>query len=286
MHFGVLYESGVYAGHKLFGALRGTPSVWPILRFLVYSPFAGAIYVGVLLFALTRFTSGRRLPMHFLFFAMGIWIPLLILGLFTWDMPPRYAQGQLGFFLMCVLAGIAYVSHEIQSVSSVLRSRVFMIALLAMVCVMVINPFAFWRTVNAGYERYPDHKGAAEFIRALDLQPDAVLIAEDVLQQTYYLGEVDYSLRPVIDAVHFSVARGDSLIDQYTGVPVIGSGEELQELLAASDGIELYIIGSGENWVNGERLFRTHGISDVLESDLLEIVYKGRDKKTVVWKLQ
>jgi hypothetical protein len=139
--------------------------------------------------------------------------------------------------------------------------------------------------VNAGYESRPDHKGAAAFIRDLNLEKEAVLIAEDVLQQTYYLGEVDYSLRPIDNAVIYGFLRNGRLVDQYTGAPVIGTGAELEAVLDESRGKDLYIIGSGENFVRGERLFRTHGIEQVLESGRLEVVYEGRDGKTKVWKL-
>ena len=127
-------------------------------------------------------------------------------------------------------------------------------------------------------------RGAAEYIRGLELGPDAILIAEDVLQQTYYLGGVDYSLRPVDDAVVFSFMRDGRMVDQYTGAPVIGTGEELVAVIEGSGEAPLYVIGSGENWVGEERMFRTYGIGEVLESDRLESVYEGRDGKTRVWR--
>ena len=74
------------------------------------------------------------------------------------------------------------------------------------------------------------------------------------------------------------------MVDQYTGVTVIGTGAELEAILDGSAGKPLYIIGSGENFEDGERMFRGMGIAEVLESDRLEVVYEGRDKKTIVWK--
>jgi len=285
-HLGILYESGLYPGRKLIGALIGTPSVWPILRFLEYSPFAGVIYGVFALFALSLFIKGRRLPTHFLFFMMAVWIPLLVLGYFAWNMPPRYAQGQLGLFLLCSFAGAASVGRERQWLAVNLRLPRSTIAVLMLISVAIINPIALWRTVNPSYDHYPDHKGASEFIQSLDLDIDTILIAEDVLQQTYYLGNVDYSLRPIDDAVYFSIVRNDRLIDQYTGAPVVGTGAELKILLDASGGVDVYIIGSGENFVGEDRLFRGQGILEVLDSDSLEVVYDGRDGKTKVWKLR
>lgn len=285
-HLGILYESGLYPGRKLIGALVGMPSVWPILRFMMYSPLAGALYSLVLLSAITLFIRERRLPMHFLFFAMAVWAPLLIIGFFAWNTPPRYALGQLGFFLLCTFAGMAYIAGARQWVPDSSRLSRPAIVALVLVSAAIVNPVALGRVVNAGYDLHPDHKGAAEFIQSLDLAADAILIAEDVLQQTYYLGEVDYSLRPIDDAVHFSIVRDDRLIDQYTAAPVVGTGAELQALLDASGAVDVYIIGSGENFADGKRRLRGHGIAEVLESGDLDVVYEGRDRKTKVWKLR
>ena len=52
-----------------------------------------------------------------------------------------------------------------------------------------------------------------------------------------------------------------------------------------SQGADVYKIGIGENFANGERLFREYGIADVLESDRLEVVYNGRNGRTKIWKL-
>jgi len=284
VHLGVLHESGLYPGRKLIGALVGTPSVWPILRFLEYSPVAGALYGTFFLYALTVFIKGRRLPMNVLFFAMAVWAPLLILGFFAWYIPPRYAIGQLGFFLLCTFAGLVYLAHERGWMTTETQLPRQMVAALTIVSVLLINPVVFARTVNAGYERFPDHKGAAEYIQSLDLGPDAILIAEDVLQQTYYLGSVDYSLRPATDAVIFSFMRDGRMVDQYTGAPVLGNGAELEAVIDENVDNEVYIIGSGENFIGNERMFRDLGIGTVLKSDRLEIVYEGRDGKTRVWK--
>jgi hypothetical protein len=284
VHLVVLYDTGLFPGRRLIGALVGTPSVWPILRFFVYSPFAATLYGIVVIFALVRFASGERLPKHFLFFAISVWVPLLMIGFFVSYMPPRYGQGQLGFFLLCVFAGFAYLARELKWTAD--RDRVSrpVLAVLVLISVAMINPAALARVVNPSYGVYPDHKGAAEFIQSLDLSEDAILIAEDVVHQTYYLGRVDYSLRPVDDAVVFSVMREGRMVDQYTGAPVIGTGAELEELLDRERERDIYIIGSGENFINGDRILRRQGIAEVLASARLEVVYEGRDSRTRVWR--
>lgn len=284
-HLTIFYESGLYPGRKLIGPLIGTPSIWPVLRFLEYSPVAGVMYGVAVLFMLTLFAKGRRLPVHFLFFLMAVWAPLLILGFFAWDTPPRYAQGQLGFFLLCTFAGVAYIARELAGAPDTSRMSRSTIAGLLLISAAIINPIALTRTVNAGYEVHPDHKGAAEFIQSLNLGADAILIAEDVLQQTYYLGSVDYWLREIDNSHKYSIMRHGQLVDQYTGAVTIGTGAELEAVLDQGTEVDVFVIGSGANILAQATLFRGQGIAQVLESDRLQEVYIGRDGKTKIWKL-
>lgn len=284
VHFWILHDSGLYPGRRLIGAVIGVPSVWPILRFLEYSPAAGAIYAVVLAIALFRFAAGNRVPVQFLFMLMSVWAPLLLLGYFDSYIPPRYASGQLGFFLMSVFAGVWYLLSDSAARAGTYRVSRRSLIVVSILAIAMVNPIAFGKALNPGYDRHPDHKGAAEYIRGLSLPENAVLIAEDILQQTYYLGDVQYSLRPIDDAAYYSTIENGRLVDQYTGAYVIGTGDELEAVLDEYRELEVYIIGSGENFVAGRRLLRGHGIAEVLDSDKTEIVFEGRDGKTKIWK--
>lgn len=283
-HLFLLAQSGEFPGRRIIGALVGEPSVWPILRFLSYAPVAGVVYVVFAALAFWRFTQGQRLPSHFLLFVMGVWIPLLLIGFFTWYMPPRYALGQLGIFILCTYGAIEYLAAGTLSAGSQRNFGRVGAAIMAVLVLAIVNPLEFRQVVNPQYGPYPDHKGAAEYIESLDLPENAILIAEDVLQQAYYLGKIDYSLRPKDDAARFSFVRDGVIYDQYTDAPVLGTGDELRAVLDANGARDLYIIGSGENFVGDERFLRGFGIAEVLESDLLEVVYRGRDGRTLVWK--
>lgn len=285
LHLWTLYGTGLYPGRKLIGALIGWPSVWPILRFLGYSVAAGVLYGVALCFAFIHFGKGRPLPKHFLFFVMAVWVPLLVMGLFVWDIRPRYSEGQLGFFLLCTFAGLAFLARKGGWLSSDSRLSVPMTFVLAIASAAMINPVALARTVNPGYDMYPDHQGAARFIQGLELGSDAILIAEDILQQTYYLGHVDYWLHEYDNARSFAVVKEGRIVDQYTGSTILGTGDALRAVLDSNSGKEVYVIGSGENFDAGERAFRGRGIAEVLQSDLLQVVYTGRDGKTRVWRL-
>jgi hypothetical protein len=149
--------------------------------------------------------------------------------------------------------------------------------------VLVINPMELVRPVNPSYGRYPDHKGAAEFIKSLQLSPMDVVVAEDVLQQTYYLGHVDYWLASLRHAYRHLDERDGRVVDQYTATPVLSSVEEFQGLLDGRGHRNVYVIGSGENFENGRRVLRDAPVAALLESDQLQVVYSGRDGKTKVW---
>lgn len=284
VHVWALYNTGLYPGRQLIGALLGWPSAWPILRFLTYSPAAGALYVASLCVAFWHFSKGDSLPKHFLFFIVAVWGPLLIMGLVVWDIEPRYAQGQIGYFLLCTFAGLSYLARQLGWQSPGARPAATTVALMIASAAM-INPVALARVVHPGYDMYADHQGAARYIQSLELGPEAVLIAEDILQQTYYLGDVEYFLREYDNARKYAVIEDGQAVDQYTGATVIGSGAALLEVLEANRGKPVYIIGSGDNVRDGQWIRRGWGIDDVLRSDLLELVYTGRDGKTQVWRL-
>jgi hypothetical protein len=139
--------------------------------------------------------------------------------------------------------------------------------------------------VNSGYTNHPDHQGAAAYIRSIHPAPRDILIAEDVLEQTYYLGHVDYWLESRDVAGGYVRMRNGRLEDFYTNVPLIGTAEELEALIARRDRGAIYVIGSGENQADGRRFMRGPGLSALLESPRFKEVWRGRDKLTTVLKV-
>src|SRR5690606_37037413 len=114
--------------------------VWPTLRFLEFSPFAGLLYAIAFAYALYRFSKGRLLPIHILYFAIAVWAPLLILGYFVWYMPPRYAIGQLGYFVMCTFAGVEFLARDRGWLPDTSRLSWPKGLLLALLTLLIINP--------------------------------------------------------------------------------------------------------------------------------------------------
>jgi hypothetical protein len=279
----LLHGTGVWPGRTIIGAFVGTPSIWPTLRFSSFSP-VGVAMLGVTLgLAAYRLAQGRKVPVHFLFFAMAVWAPLVAIGFFAWDAAIRYTMGPLPFFLLGVLAGVTYLIEDTGLGRWLLQRPTAAAAAGVALVAMMVNPTAAWQTAKNSFSDYPDQKGAAEFIKSLKPGRADILIAEDSISQTYYLGKVDYRLQSLAVAVKHSMMKNGVLYGHYTGTPVIASGRDFEAILDRGDAGNIYVIGS--QFAEGMlRRNRANGIAEVLESDRLEVIYVGRDHETKVWK--
>jgi hypothetical protein len=150
----------------------------------------------------------------------------------------------------------------------------------------VVDPARLQAAVDPTYAEYPDHQGAARFIESLHPAPNDILVAEDPLMQTYYLGHVDYWLQDKEMAAPFLHQVDGRWADIYTDTPLIGSGSALQRLVARRDRGAIYVIGSGENGAVRKTLMRGLGIQQVLDSAAFHLIYVGRDHLTDVWKVE
>jgi len=112
-----------------------------------------------------------------------------------------------------------------------------------------------------------------------------VIIAEDSLQQQYYLGHVDYWLNSKDIAQQFVYEKGGVARDFYTDAILIGSGAELQALLDKPDRGAIYLIGSGENHEDGRATMRAFGIAEVMAKPEFVEIFTGRDGYTKIWKV-
>jgi 4-amino-4-deoxy-L-arabinose transferase-like glycosyltransferase len=275
-----LHQSGLYPGRKILGALIGQPSIWPVLRFGAMVP-AAAIVMGVtILYALDRLRRGLKIPSFLPFFILAVWAPLFLIGFFAGYPQVRYMFGQVPFFLLAAYGALAWFSTKMLSeksrIAPVIGSCAFVLS--------TVNPTALLEAINPTYGQYPDHKGAAEYVVTQGIDENVIIIAEDVIQQAYYLPRVDYWLHEMSGARSFSIVKDGLLIDQYTGSIVLGSGDALRKVLADNKEKEIFIIGSGENFHDGVRRYRGDGIADVLQSDQLDELFVGRDGRTRVWK--
>jgi hypothetical protein len=278
--FYLLHAKGVASIHQILGAMLGWPSVWPQIAVAGYSVVGGVLAGLALVAGLWCLARRKPVPDFVLLIVLGVWIPLVAIGLFRWNVALRYTAVQT---IPLLIGAFAAAQWFVRSRGSFALRREGLVA--AIVCVLVVNPLAFARTVHSGYATNPDHKGAATFIQSVNPGPRDIVIAEDVLEQTYYLGHVDYWLQAQRVAAPYILNVDGVWKDFYTNTPLIGSAEDLQRLIDKPDRGAIYIIGSGENQEDGRRYVRGEGLAKLLESPEFKVVFRGRDDLTKVLKL-
>jgi hypothetical protein len=268
---------------KVMGALVGQPSVWPYLRIAEFTEVAALLAGAALMWALWQLATRRRVPDYALLGLLGAWIPMFTIGFFLWSMPPRYTVASLLPMLVCGFAFAQKIGDWMQTKLSFANAG--QITAASITAILVVNPMVAANVINSGYESHPDHKGAAEFMRGQNLVPEDVIIAEDVLQQTYYLGkgQVDYWLMSRNHARRYVELKDGKIRDFYTGAGVISSAQMLEELLRRERGHRIFVIGSGENQSDHRKGMRGD-MDGVLRSAQFEVIYKGRDRLTKVWR--
>jgi len=275
---------------QCLGLLLGWPSVRVYILLSRYSLAVLLIAAGGVGAGLWRLAHRQRLPDHLLFLALGVWIPLLQIGYFMWDPAMRYVEGQIMPLLLVAFAvaqwGARYLTRVLaQRPSPLVNPARWGAAAAAVLCLLVVDPLRLHAAVDPTYAHYPDHKGAAEFVKSQHPGPNDIIVAEDALVQTYYLGHVDYWLEDEEAAAPFLRKLDGRWVDEYTDAPLIGSGAQLERLVKSRDRGDIYVIGSGENAADRKTLMLGMGIEQVLESPAFHLVYVGRDHLTDVWKV-
>ena len=123
-------------------------------------------------------------------------------------------------------------------------------------------------------------------MKSLRLAPNDIVLAEDVIEQTYYLGRVDYWLIGPEVAEEFVEDWHGRIVDIYTHTPVIDSGAKLANLMATPGRGAIYVIGSGENQGDERLYMRGVGIHQVLKSGAFKRIFLGRDGLTEILKIE
>ncbi len=290
-----LYTHAAGAPRQIVGLMLGWPSVWPFLSIAESSPIAALLAGASLVVGLWQLAHRRRAPDFALLVFLGVWLPLIMIGFMRWNIPSRYAEAQSLPMLVGALAMAQWLTPRLSAwwgtqpaipgAGGARAATPVATGLAALVvCALVVNPVRVRATVDSGYANHPDHKGAAEFVESVHPGPRDIIVAEDVLQQTYYLGHVDYWLvNKQVGSVYLHRVHGRWL-DFYTNTPLIGTGAELKALLQQPGRGAVYVIGSGEDQEDGRRFMRAFGIAEELHSPPFKVVYRGRDGLTEVWK--
>lgn len=272
---------------KLVGAIVGQPSVWPYVRVMEFSLAAAALLILATAWGLWRLANRERAPDYWLLAVLGVWIPVFCLGFFVWNMPARYTSASLVPLLLCAFAFAQRVADRMWArLPAAATSRPIQNAAVVAVAAIAANPAATVASMTSDGSQYPDHRGAAQFMRTQNITPDDIVLAEDVLQQTYYLGQVDYWLIGRKHSWRYLQDVNGRIQDFYTATAVIDTGKMFEELLAANPQRRIFVIGSGENKRDNRREMRGKEIFDLLKSDRFETLYVGHDNFTKVWQVR
>ena len=289
-----LLQIFVLAGGELFYqpkdvvmTMLGKPNPWPYLRFAAFFPMAVLAYSFVFAYFVVAYVRGRPIPDHVLLLIIAVWVPVFLIGLFAGHIPLRYVLSFVPFFVLAALAGLHAVYGRIAK--QTLTNPMTFFAMVVAAILLFVSPTEFWHNVNPQYSDYSrlgghrgaDHKGAAEFVRSLDLKDSDIVMAEDVLQQTYYLGKVDYWLRKF---TQYTYLDNDVYLDIYTGTPHAGNAEIFRDILNRSDRGDIIIIGSAETAGDLEYYVGSE-ILELLEKIETEVIYEGRDGVTKVLRV-
>jgi hypothetical protein len=270
---------------KLVGAIVGQPSVWPYVRVMQFSLGAAVLAVISTAWGMWRLANGKRAADYWLLALLGVWIPVFVLGFFMWNMPSRYASASLVPLLLSAFAFAQWSADRIWAwLRMDLASRPIQNTAVVAVAVIAANPAATIAAMVSDGSQYPDHRGAAQFVKTLHIAPDDIVLAEDVLQQTYYLGHVDYWLIGRKHGWRYFQEVNGRIQDFYTATAVIDTGEQFRQLLDENADRRIFVIGSGENTKDGRREMRGEGINELLKSDRFEPLFLGNDNFTTVWQ--
>jgi Dolichyl-phosphate-mannose-protein mannosyltransferase len=268
---------------KLVGAIVGQPSVWPYVRVMQFSVGAGALVLLATAWGLWCLAFNRRVADYWLLAVLGVWVPVFFIGFFVWDLPVRYTAASLIPLLLCAFA---FAQRCTDGLSARLRiglaAQPIQYAAVFAVAVIAANPAATIAAMTSDGSQYPDHRGAAQFMRTQNITPEDIVLAEDVLQQTYYLGGVDYWLVGRRLTWRYLQLVNGRIQDFYTATAVINTGEQFRELLDANPQRRIFVIGSGENQRDGRREMRGKEIDELLRSDRFETLFVGTDHVTKV----
>ena len=156
--------------------------------------------------------------------------------------------------------------------------------LAAVAALAIVNPRALANSVNAG-SRFADHRAAAKFLRSVHPGPRDIVVAEEVLMQTYYLGHIDYWLTGQRNASNFLMRHNESLVDIYTNTPVIYTALAFHALMDRQDRGVIYVIGSGEGQEDDRQYLRGFEISQLMREPEFQTVFLTPDGMTRVWKV-
>ncbi|MDJ0757876.1 MAG: glycosyltransferase family 39 protein [Woeseiaceae bacterium] len=228
-------------------------------------------------------------------FCIAAILPLFAVGLFG-GAPIRYLTTVYPFIVLTPVAvAIPLIQRFLDPMTS--NARRLSLAALGIVSIVGVPSHSVYAaigsaTITYGDNRasmqlpfYPDHKNPGLFVKQM-MRDEDVVIAEDALQQAWYVGDVDYWFRsPRIEArFHYIDPNDGRQKDIYVSSEILSAGD-IEAVLNAAGGRVFYIT-SGE-LVGKEQWYLDEDQSDWLTKlrELRTPLMIGQDGQTAVYCL-
>ncbi|RMH37817.1 MAG: hypothetical protein D6690_01615 [Nitrospirae bacterium] len=278
---------------------------FPALHYLVYLetfPVLAVLVVGATAGWLVIRHRGWFRAQPRLLVVLWFWVPLGVLGLMREWIAVRYSLPVYPFFLMLAAWAVMLLAlilrwwvsrygYTIVGPQVVARGTIVVMGVLLLGTPIGSqhNLWAAWHMATLdygessprafhGYPSHPDHRNPGQYVRR-HRGPDDLVVAMDVFQQAYYVGHVDYWLRPVKAAYSYCRKVDGALIDLYVGARVLGSAADLEALRSRYPDRTMWLITSSEEPELVEQLLPTSlRLCRCAE-------FTGRDGKTQVFRL-
>lgn len=230
---------------------------------------------------------------------LGMLFPLTAVGVVAAYAPFRYLFPGYPFMLLCASgAAILLMGLVLPAGMGGGKRKAFsMLAIFGLAASGVVSGHGIPQTLRVVGMQYgdpldipvhmfptrPDHAGAGDYVRQR-LKDGDVVVAEDPLQQFWYVGRVDYWLRSPTDARPFlSRTEEGELRDIYVSSELLSEPQVLLDRVEAS-GETLWVITSAET-IARPTYYLTSAQRAFLEAvaDVGTMVYEGRDGATHVF---
>jgi 4-amino-4-deoxy-L-arabinose transferase-like glycosyltransferase len=227
-------------------------------------------------------------------------LPLIIVGVFKKWAAARYLLEAYPFMLAVSAFALMMFTNELLKKFSVRNSAPAKIAVVIVCLSGILGGHgllqAYWSgTIEYGnnlnlralsFPFYPDHKYPGLFV-AKHRKPGDIVVAEDVLQQRWYAGKIDYWLRRYgsESGGHFLYKGKDlKLHDIY--INTISVTPDILSFLANNSTQRIWLITSGETYFQRDIYLKDHQLRwlENIESTH-KPVFTGKDKITKVYCL-
>jgi len=222
--------------------------------------------------------------------------PMIIVGIFMKSAPARYLLQSYPFILISAGVSLYIIFDYVLSKFTNLDKKyitfaVYLIGLSGAIGGHGIVPAYKAGTIQHGdyfnkhtliFPVYPDHKSPGEYVRDNKASED-IVIAEDVLEQKWYVGSVNYWLRD-FDADSGFLYKSDDqhLHDIYTNS--IAMTPDIFEKLAATIDRKIWLITSAETFYNRKHFLNEQQLNWLANIEKNQkAVFVGKDKITKVY---